>query len=39
MLCNMKAFSTGSHGSIYLESHPHQEGLRAKGCQGHMVNN
>ena len=28
----------GGHGSICLGSHPHQEGLRAKDCQGHVAN-
>lgn len=39
MLCNTRALSVSSHGSICLGSHPHQEGLRAKGCQGHVANN
>lgn len=37
MLCNTRALVVVSHGSICLGSHPHQEGLRAEGCQGHIA--
>lgn len=39
MLCNMRALSVGGHGSICLGSRPHEEGLRAKGCQSHVGTN
>ncbi|XP_077039791.1 LOW QUALITY PROTEIN: mucin-4 [Agelaius phoeniceus] len=36
MLCNIRALLVGSHDSICLGSHPHQEGAGAKGTRPHV---
>lgn len=38
MLYNTRALLVGGHVSICLGSHPHQEGLRARGHRGHTAN-